>query len=399
MTEVKIEKMDNFGRGIAYINNKITFIPNALVGDILDCQIVREHKKYNIGQINEIIVKSDKRIKSDCIYAPNCGGCALRFLNYENTLLYKKEKVENLFKLNKINLPKINIIKNEQSNNYRNKVTFKVNDGKIGFYEENSHKLIPINNCLLANEIINEVLILLPRLKIINGEVIVRVNYNKEVLLIIESSNSINFNLEDFKHIKLVGVVLNKKTIYGNNFFYERINNSLFKVSYDAFFQVNPFITQKLFEIIGDNIKTSEKVLDLYSGVGTLSVTSGKKASLVYSVEVVKNAVLDAVKNFKLNKLENAKAFLGKTKDVVNKIDMNFDTIIIDPPRSGVDKDTMAVILNSSANKIIYVSCDLITLIRDLKILEKKYDIVNYYMLDMFSYTYHIESFVVLKLR
>ena len=399
MQNLKIERMDHQGRGIAFLDGKITFIPNTLVGEEVEAEIIENHKNYNVAKLNEIKLKSSKRVESDCKYFKSCGGCALRNLKYEDTLLYKKDKVINILNLNKINYPDIKIIENECKNNYRNKVTFKIVNKEIGLFREDSHDLVEINECLLANNVINKVLKVLPELNIINGEVVVRVNYNDEVLIIINTLDKIDFKIDIFKDIKLVGIVVNNKTIYGDNFFYERINNSLFKVSYDAFFQVNPFITKKLFEIINNCVKEDFKVLDLYSGVGTLSIIASKKARLVYSVEVVKNAVLDAIFNCKLNKVNNIKSFLGKTKDVVNKITEDFDLVIVDPPRSGIEKETLDVIMNNNIENMVYVSCDPLTLARDLKTLQDKYEIEEFSILDMFSYTYHIECICVLKLK
>lgn len=209
--------------------------------------------------------------------------------------------------------------------------------------------------------------------------------------------DKINFNESLFTNLKVVGVILNDQTIYGENFFYERIKNCLFKVSYDAFFQVNPFITKKLFELIENNVKKATNVLDLYAGVGTLGIVASKNAEHVYSIEIVKNAVLDNMLNRKLNKRANIEVFLGDAGKVLEKIKVNFDTIIIDPPRSGLSASALKIIMSLDAEQVLYISCDPQTLARDLKKLTKKYDIQKLYALDMFSYTYHVESVVVLQ--
>ena len=187
--------------------------------------------------------------------------------------------------------------------------------------------------------------------------------------------------------------------LYGQDFFYERILGMLFKVSYNSFFQINPYITEKLFKLIEDNIESNSKILDLYSGVGTLSMVASKKASEVIGIEIVKNAVINASKNIFLNKRKNLKFMLGDVSKVIEKINAKFDTLIVDPPRSGLDKVTKNYIIENKPKKIIYVSCDVSTLMRDLKNLEELYELKTYKVLDMFSYSYHLESFVVLELR
>ncbi len=392
MYEVKIERLDHLGRGIGYIENKITFIPNTLPSELVVCQIVKERKKYNVGKLIEIIEPSKKRVTPFCPFYNHCGGCHLEHLNYEASLEYKEEKVKNIFKIDKVE-----VIKNEHPKNYRNKITLKVRNKKIGFYESQTNTLVEIKACFLANESINEVIKRLNKLNIKNGEIIIRCNTNQEILLMINTKEEIKFIEEEFKGIKLVGVLLNNQTLYGQNFFYERIHGLLFKISYDAFFQINPYIVDKLFGLIEQELEASKTILDLYSGVGTLGMVASNKAEKVISIELIKNAVLDNIQNAKLNKKTNIYPVLGDASQALSKIKEPFDFIMVDPPRKGLDKTSLTLLLKSKAKKIIYISCDPMTLKRDLEELKKEYNIEKFYILDMFSYTYHIESFCVLK--
>ena len=394
---VKIQRFDHQGRGIAYVNNIVTFVPNALPNELVDIEILKKNKNYYLGKVIDFANRSSKRVTSICPYYNQCGGCHLQHLNYQDTINFKQDKIINLLLKNKIKVPNIVLIANEITNHYRNKLTLKIVNKRIGFYEEKTHSLVEIKSCFLAKESINNFLKDINKLQIINGEITIRSNYNDELLIIINTNDKIKFNHQNFSNNKIIGVVLNNKTIYGNNFFYERLYNCLFKVSYDAFFQVNYFITKELFKIVEENINEPENILDLYSGVGTLGIIASKKAKKVYSIEIIKNAVLDNLVNKKLNNRENIEVFLGDAKNVLQKINLVFDTIIIDPPRKGLDKCSLDIILNSAAKKIIYISCDPLTLIRDLKILLTKYEITKYYILDMFSYTYHVESVCILK--
>lgn len=397
MFEIKIEKMEHQGRGIGYVDGKVTFIKNALPEEIVLGKVIKETKNYNVAEVVEYKKKSEHRKEPFCPYFTICGGCDLEHMNYEDTLNYKKEKVENILNKEKISFPEIQVIENSKQKNYRNKLSLKIENSKIGFYESSSHTLIEIDKCPLAKESINNCLKELKKLQIKNGSVTIRSNYNDEILLILKTKEQVEFRIEEFPKSKIVGVILNDKIIYGQNFFYERLKGCLFKVSYDAFFQVNPYITSKMFQLVSENIENSNVVLDLYAGVGTLGIIASKKAKKVYSIEIIKNAVLDNAENKKLNQCANVFPILGDAFKTLPKIKENFDTILIDPPRSGLDTNTCAFLEKSKAKKIIYISCNPLTLARDLKELIKKYKIKKFMIMDMFSYTHHVESFVVLE--
>lgn len=400
MPKVLIEKLDDYGRGITHINNKVVFVENALPEEIVEIEIVKEKKKYDEAKVVKYLKTSKNRIESICPYFNECGGCNLLHLNYENTLLFKKEKIKSLLKKSKIEYSEeIEIIKNDNPFYYRNKISIKIENRKLGFYKDNTHELVEIKKCFLAKEPINEVIKNYKLLNLTNASLTIRCNSNDEILLIIESEEK-NYNIELAKlkeKIKLVGIVYNNKTIYGDNFFYERINNELFKISYDSFFQVNNYVASKLFNLIKDNVSENSIVLDLYSGVGTLGINASLKAKEVYSIEIIKNAVLNGITNAKLNKINNMKFMLGDVSKTISKLNIYFDTLIIDPPRKGLDKNSKNFILQKLPQKIIYVSCDPHTLMRDLKELEKEYEIVEFKILDMFSYTYHTECYVKLS--
>ena len=400
MYQVLIEKLDDFGRGIAHINNKVVFIENALPEEVVEIKIINDKKSFSEAKVVKYLKLSKNRIESKCPYFEVCGGCNLLHLSYENTLTFKQSKIKELLKKNKINYNKeIEMIKNDNPHYYRNKVSLKIENGHLGYYEESSHKLIEIKECITAKHSINEVIKNYKLLNLENAKLTIRSNYNDEILIIIETKNK-EYNIELAKlkeKVKLVGIIYNNITIYGENFFYERINGKLFKVSFDSFFQVNECITSELFDLIKNNIDKDSIVLDLYSGVGTLGIIAASKSKEVYSMEIIKNAVLNGITNAKLNQVNNIKFMLGDVSKTIDKINFNFDTLIVDPPRKGLDKKTKEFILKHIPSKIIYISCDPNTLMRDLKELENVYEIIDYKILDMFSYTYHVESFCVLK--
>ena len=388
--QVHIDRMDHFGNGIGNINGKIIFVKGALPGETVDVTITKYKKSFMEGTINTIIYKSSKRVEPFCKYFGVCGGCSLCHLNYENTLEYKKERVKNI--LSKFDIPKINVIRNENDLYYRNKIELKIVDGKLGFYEKSTHNLIEIKECKVTKKSINKSFEFVKNMKLENANVTIRANYNDEVLIIIDSKEKpVILNPEDYK---IVGIVLNDKCIYGQDNFIEKINNLFFTVSYNSFFQVNNYINLELFNLIKENI-VGKTALDLYSGVGTLSIVASKVVDKVYSIEVIANAVKNALINAKINKCDNINFILGKVEDKIGFINDKIDTIIVDPARAGLDKKTIKVINNICPQRIIYVSCDTQSLANNLVDLAN-YEIKKFYILDMFSYTYHVECVSVL---
>lgn len=389
--KVEIVKLDDFGRGICFVNNKVTFVPNTVLGDIANIKIIKEHKKYNEAILVDLINPSSNRIDALCPYFGICGGCTLQTLPYDLGISHKKDKVINYFKkMGLIIAP--NVIPNDIPYNYRNKITLKVVNGVVGYYKLNSHSVVEVNKCLLAEECINDVISIVCGMGIINGEVIIRSNYKSEILIIINSKDKINItNISN----NIKGIILNDEVIYGNDYFYEEINNIKYKVSYKAFFQVNRNVASKMFKLVEDFVNYKDCVLDLYSGVGTLGLSASKNAKSVVGVEINKDAVDNANQNALINNLNNAKFIYSDASNIKN-IDVSFNKLIVDPPRAGLSKEVIEFINKKLPDEIIYISCDYHTQARDLKLLND-YEIIDSYICDLFSYTYHVESVCILK--
>ena len=394
--QVVIDRFDDLGRGIAYVGDKITFVPNTIPGDTVAITITKENKKYNIAKVDKYIKLSSRRVKPKCPYFDICGGCTLQSISYEDTINYKYNKVKNLFKKNNIDINPT-IIKNPSPFNYRNKISLKVVDKKIGFYEENTHNIVEIKECIIASSAINKTIPLISGFNIINGSITIRSNKNDEVLIILKSNDKLNIDINYLKtQIKLVGIVINNETFYGDNFLIESINDYFYKISYDSFFQVNPYVASILFNEVSKRINEEDTVLDLYCGVGTLSLNA-TRAKVVIGVEIVENAILNAIFNARINKIDNVKFILNDSTKVVSKLNKKFSKIIVDPPRSGLTKTIIENILSINPEEIIYVSCDPVTLVRDILLFIDKYSVSEAIIFDMFSYTYHVETMIILK--
>ena len=371
-----IERLDDNGRGIGYIDNKIIFIPNSLTSEIVDVEITKETSKYYEGKVINYIKVSDKRIESVCPYFGLCGGCNLLHMDYEETIEYKKNKVKNILKkFANLNLD-IEVVKNEKELGYRNKIELKIENNLWGYYNSNTHNFVSVNKCFLASDSINKVIEYKELINIKNGSITIRSNYNNEILISINSEDSVEINIDELKkNIKLVGIIINDNVYYGESFFIEKYNDKLFKVNYNSFFQINKYITNKMISILNDNL-SGNTLLDLYCGVGFLGLSISNKFNKIYGIEINKNSIIDATYNAKINKIDNTYYLCGDTSKVIDKIKDKIDVMIID----------------KNAKTLAYISCDPISLSRDLNRLKEIYDIKKIYILDMFSYTYHIES-------
>ena len=395
---IEIVRLDDQARGIGYVDNKITFIPNSLVGEIVNIEIQKETSKYYVGKVIDYVKISDKRIKVSCPYYDKCGGCNLLHMSYDDQIDYKLEKLKNILnKFANINTD-IEVIKNENIFGYRNKIDLKIVNGLWGYYNDSTHDFISIDNCLIAKNSINNVIKYKEYFNINNGNIVIRSNYNYEILISIFSEEEFNIDIESLKkYIKLVGIVVNDNIYYGDNFFIEKFNKKLFKVNYNSFFQVNNIVTKEMVRILSEN-SNGKILLDLYCGVGFLGQAISYKFDKIYGIEINKNSILDAIYNSKLNNIDNSYYICGDSTKLSNVKD-KIDTLFIDPPRTGLVGNLVKDIISTNVKKIIYVSCNPITLARDLNVLKDKFNIEKIYLLDMFSNTYHVESIAILTQR
>ena len=393
MNKVTIIDMDHQGRGIAKDNNKIIFIPNTLIDEIVEYKITKSKKNYCEGQVINFIKKSPNRIKESCSY--NCGGCDLLHMNYSDQLDYKQKKIENIMKkFTGLDLKINKIIPSDETFYYRNKVTFHI-DKKIGLFKKKTNEIVEIDKCLLADKKINQILIELKKLNI---------NSVKQIVIKASSSETMVYydgNINNIETISATTIVNNNKVIKGNGYITEKLKNLKFIISPESFFQINTKQTIKLYDKVKEfaNLTTNENLLDLYCGTGTIGLYLSDKCNQVLGVEINNDAIKDANQNKEINNISNATFILGDAKDVIKKTNFKPDIIVVDPPRSGLFKGMVSDIVSFNAKKLIYVSCDPITLARDLKELNEYYNIVEIQPIDLFPNTYHIECIVLLNIK
>lgn len=396
--QYKIEKLDNFGRGISHINNKIVFISNALEDEVVDATTTYSNKKFDEAKVNEIIEVSRMRIKPICPYFDICGGCNLLHMNYDDQLKFKYNKVKDIiFKYLKENI-KVNDVIYSNQFNYRNKASFEVKE-KLCYKMRKSTNLVDINYCYLLDKNINDIVHVLNNLNLKNINNIT-IRTGEEDIMVIISGNPTREIIDALKE-KVRSIYVNDKLVYGRSNIVSKIGNYEFFVSDKSFFQVNKYNVKNLYDkVLGyAELTGNENILDLYCGTGTIGIYLSKYAKSVIGIEVNEQAIFDANVNKNKNNIENISFICDTTSNINNIVNNDFDIIIVDPPRSGLDKNTINFLINSKAKRVVYVSCDIMTLVRDLNILKQDYDIREITPVDMFPNTYHVECVCVLKLK
>lgn len=394
--QYKIEKLDNFGRGISHINNKIVFISNALEDEVVDATTTYSNKKFDEAKVNEIIEVSRMRIKPICPYFDICGGCNLLHMNYDDQLKFKYNKVKDIiFKYLKENI-KVNDVIYSNQFNYRNKASFEVKE-KLCYKMRKSTNLVDINYCYLLDNNINDIVHVLNNLNLKNINNIT-IRTGEEDIMVIISGNPTQEIIDALKE-KAKSIYVNDKLVYGRSNIVSKIGNYEFFVSDKSFFQVNKYNVKNLYDKVLEyaELTGNENILDLYCGTGTIGIYLSKYAKSVIGIEVNEQAIFDANVNKNKNNIENISFICDTTSNINNIVNNDFDVIIVDPPRSGLDKNTINFLINSKARRIVYVSCDIMTLVRDLNILKQDYDIREITPVDMFPNTYHVETVCILE--
>lgn len=397
---VEIEKLDHFGRGIARFDGKTLFIENALIGEEVEIEILKEKKNIIEGKVVRYLKESKLRIDSDCPHYEICGGCDLMHIDYNNQLSYKEDKVKEILK-KFADLDSVENIVPTNQYNYRNKVTLQVKED-IGFYKKKSYEIIAVDNCLISDKRINKIIKLLRTIDIHNiKQIVIRVT-NKESMIVFYSDGKIDIDIERFKDVTTIVVITNNKVILkGKGYIEQELNGLKFVISPTSFFQVNYEGMENIYNKVLEYGKFTEKdnVLDLYCGTGTIGIYLAKSCGKVLGIEINEEAVNDANINKKINAVDNIEFKVGDAGKVLEKTNFKPTAIVVDPPRSGLDSKTIEKIIDLNPNKLIYVSCDPVTLARDLNILKNSFDILEVTPFDMFPNTHHVECVALLYIK
>ncbi|WP_407635715.1 23S rRNA (uracil(1939)-C(5))-methyltransferase RlmD [Halanaerobium saccharolyticum] len=446
--EIKIFKIDDLahgGDGVARAENGMAvFISLTLPGDLVKAKITKIKKDYAFAKLIKVIEAGSGRIEAPCPVYNECGGCQLQHIDYQKELEFKHNNIKQLINriagIEKFELK--DVLAADDDFRYRNKAQFPLkldeNDQiTAGFYKRGSHDIVPNHDCLIQHPLINRILrVTLEELNKFQLSVynennlrgllrhlVIRVGTCTNQGLLVMVTNGDDFIDKNLiaktlmrKIPELKGVVQNinnedtnvifgKEDILlaGENKITEYIGQTAYLISARSFFQVNTMQAKKLYDTAAKYLGNdrSAKVIDAFSGTGSIALYLADKAEKIYAVESLESAVKDAEKNAKLNNINNVEFKEGLVEEELSELleKEEIDSIIFDPPRKGLDEKTVDLLLASSIKKIIYISCNPATQARDLKKLKEKYNLVKIQPVDLFPQTYHIESVALLELN
>ena len=430
---VDIVDIGQGGVGIGKYEGFTVFVEGGLIQDKVKVRINKSKKNYAVGDIVEIIEKSPFRVDRICSDdLKDCGGCQIQELDYNKQLELKTNEVKQVIsRIGKLENVEIHETIGMQSPcRYRNKAQFPIQNingsTAIGFYKKKSHDVIPTDMCVIQHDINDKIIKIIKtyiqayNVSIYNEtthtgvlrHLVTKVGFTTNEVMVVLVANGTNLphlneleNILGFKTLVLnvnkakTNVILGKenKVIYGNGKINDYIGDLVFEISPLSFFQVNPVQTEVLYNKALEyaELKENDTVFDIYCGIGSISLFLAQKATKVYGIEIVEDAIKDAKINAKLNNLNNVEFYVGKAEEVVPKMYSEGKTanvVVVDPPRKGCDEKVLDTIVSMKPDRVVYVSCNPSTLARDLAYLDERgYKCVEIQPVDMFPHTMHVE--------
>lgn len=433
-----VEGYSSEGLGIVRIDGAVVFVPRAVRGETIKLRITRVMKTCYAGEVVAVETPSDQRVTPDCPYFEQCGGCAYRHMAYAEELWAKRQKVQDaLARIGGLNVQVEGILGAANPLHYRNKAQYPVGaDGAVGFYRQRSHQVIPVERCRIcapaADAAAGAVSAWMKRYGVpaydertgkgLVRHVYVRTNKAGESLCcVVANGKTVPREPELAALIRAAvpeaaGVLLNVntsrgnvilgrkyRTLWGQDFLMDELCGLTFKLSPQSFYQVNREQAEVLYgkavEFAG--LTGAETVLDLYCGVGTITLAMARHAGRVIGAEIVPEAIEDAKGNAVRNGVANVEFVCGDAAEIAAKLEkdgLRPDVITVDPPRKGLAAEVVESIASMKPHRVVYVSCDPATLARDLKYFgELGYCAERAVALDLFPGTHHVESIVLLQ--
>lgn len=438
---LKIKRMGINGEGIGFYKKTLVFVPGALKGEEVFCQIVSVKRNFVEAQLLTINKKSKFRVKPACAIYEECGGCQLMHLRYDQQLSFKDDIIKQaLTKFKPSGYENYEIrhtLGMEKPEHYRAKLQFQTRSFggsvKAGLFAEGSHRLVSIEDCLvqdkITQQIINRVVTLLDKYKIpiynerqiagVRTVMVRRAEKTGQVQIIFVTSREVRLNevilnlVAEFPQIKTVALNINQskssevygdktEILWGTDTINEEVLDYSFSLSPRAFYQLNPQQTQVLYgqAVAALDVAETDHVIDAYCGVGTIGFAFAGKVASVRGMDIIPEAIEDAKNNARDMGFDNIYYEAGKAEDIIPKWykeGYRADAIIVDPPRTGLDKKLLQTILTYQPKKMVYVSCNTSTLARDLVELAKVYEVDYIQSVDMFPHTARTEAVVKLQ--
>lgn len=438
---LKIKRMGINGEGIGFYKKTLIFVPGALKGEEVFCQISSVRRNFAEAKLLKINKKSKNRVEPPCSIYKECGGCQIMHLQYDKQLEFKTDVIRQaLMKFKPEGYENYEIRKTigmSEPEHYRAKLQFQVRsfggNVKAGLYAQGTHRLIDIKDCLvqdsLTQEMINRVAELLGKYKLpiynerkisgVRTVMIRRAQASGEVQLIFITSKRLDFDdvvielVREFPELKTVAVNINAsktsdiygqitEVIWGQESINEEVLDYGFSLSPRAFYQLNPKQTQILYSeaVKALDVKEDDDLIDAYCGVGTIGLAFAGKVKSVRGMDIIPEAIQDAKENALYMGFTNTHYEAGKAEDIIPRWyseGFRANALIVDPPRTGLDDKLLNTILKMPPEKMVYVSCNTSTLARDLVTLTKVYHVHYIQSVDMFPHTARTEAVVKLQ--
>ena len=441
--EIQIVDMGHKGEAIGKTDGFTVFVDGAVKGDLVKGRITLSKKNYAVADLVEIITPSPDRVEPRCSLSGICGGCQIMHMDYKKQLEMKEDQIrQSLVRIGKIENPQLLPITGmENPYNFRNKAQFPLEiDSKgnlnIGFYKKFSHEVVPFETCHIQDPINDKILRVVKEYIIKNDisiydektnegnikKIVTKTGFKTgEVMVVIVTKSKILKNNDQLVEMlkkeipglatvvqninpKQTNVILGEKNyvLYGKGTITDRLHDLLFEISPNSFYQVNPVQTDVLYSKALEfaDIDDTKTVIDVYCGIGTISLFLAQKAKKVIGIEVVEAAIEDAKRNAKLNNLDNTEFLCGKAEYVLPELyskGVRADVVVVDPPRKGCEEAVLKTIAEMNAEKIVYVSCNPSTLARDIEILSHHgYEMTKGQGFDMFPHSMHVESIILM---
>ena len=433
-----IHHLTKEGVGVSRIGDKPFYIPYAIDGEDILANIEYEGKKHIYGKVNTIYNPSSFRDIPKCSVYYNCGGCHLSHMTYEGQLNFKTEIVKKIYKQADLDIEVLDCVGMETPYYYRNKVQTPVgkksNKTIAGFFKEGTHEIVAYDKCLvqdeLSNSILKRVIKVMDAYKIspynedskegIVRHILIR-RAEKETMLVLVTNKDSFYGRNNFvqglkKEIpelttivqnvnkRATNVILGEKEniLYGKGYIKDILCGIKFKISPKSFYQINKIQCEKLYSKAIELSKLSKEdiILDAYCGIGTIGLICASKVKQVYGVEIVQDAINDAISNAKFNNIDNCLFYCDDAEKFIAKNHNDFNVVFVDPPRKGCSESFLKTLVKYKTSKIVYISCNPETQARDVKyLLEHGYKCSNIYPFDMFPQTYHVETICLLTLK